>query len=88
MSVKLPLGRFSIAELFGEEDIRDAYKRAKAEWKKDRIYGTELSMVLNHKCWYWYEEQNEELSKLYAGGKLELNSIALINARIIQILCR
>lgn len=23
-------------------------------------------MILNHKCWYWYEKQNEELSKLYA----------------------
>ncbi len=57
---------FSIAELFGEEAIRDIYKRAKAEWKKDRIYGTELSMVLNHKCHYWYEEQNMRLSQLYA----------------------
>lgn len=29
---------FSIAELFGEEAVRGTYKRAKAEWKKDRIY--------------------------------------------------
>ncbi len=43
---------FSVAERFGEEAIRDTYKRAKAEWKKDRIYGAELSMILNHKCWY------------------------------------
>lgn len=55
---------FSIAELFGEEAIRDTYKRAKAEWKYDRIYGTELSIVLNHKCWCWYEEQNTKLSQL------------------------
>ena len=41
---------FSIAELFGEEAIRDTYRRTKAEWSKDCIYGTELSMVLNHKC--------------------------------------
>ena len=58
---------FSIAELFGNEAVRDTYKRAKAEWKKDRIYGTELSMILNHKCWYWYKEQNTKLSQLYAG---------------------
>lgn len=57
---------FSIAELFGEEAIRDTYKRAKAEWRKDCIYGTELSMVLNHKCWYWYEEQDTRLSQLYS----------------------
>ena len=56
---------FSIAELFGEEAIRDTYRRTKAEWSKDRIYGTELSMVLNHKCWYWYEK-DLEISRLYA----------------------
>ena len=57
---------FSIAELFGEGAVRDTYKRAKAEWENNRIYGTELSMVLNHKYWYWYEEQNAKLSQLYA----------------------
>lgn len=57
---------FTIAERFGAEAVRDTYKRAKAEWERDRVYGTELSMVLNHKCWYWYGKQNEELSKLYA----------------------
>lgn len=57
---------FGIAEHFGEEAIRDTYKRTKAEWSTNRIYGTELSMVLNHKCWYWYEKQSEELIKLYA----------------------
>ena len=56
---------FSIAELFGEEAVRDTYRRAKAEWGNDRIHGTELSLVLNHKCWYWYEE-NDTFSKLYA----------------------
>ncbi len=57
---------FSIAERFGAEAIRDTYTRARAEWKNDRVYGTELSMVLNHKCWYWYEKQNTKLSQLYA----------------------
>lgn len=58
---------FSIAERFGAEAIKDTYRRARAEWKNDRVYGTELSMVLNHKCWYWHEKQNETLSRLYAG---------------------
>ena len=40
---------FSIAERFGAEAVRDTYKRAKAEWERDRVYGIELSMVLNHK---------------------------------------
>lgn len=57
---------FSIAERFGAEAIRDTYRRARAEWERDRVYGTELSMILNHKCWYWHGKQNEELSRLYA----------------------
>lgn len=57
---------FTIAERFGAEAIRGTYRRARAEWKRDRVYGTELSMILNHKCWYWYGKQNEELSRLYA----------------------
>lgn len=57
---------FSIAERFGAEAIRDTYKRARAEWERDRVYGTELGVVLNHKCWYWHGKQNEKLSRLYA----------------------
>ena len=56
---------FSLAEFFGAEAIKDTYRRARAGWERDRIYGTELSMVLNHKCWYWYEK-NDTFSKLYA----------------------
>lgn len=56
---------FSIAERFGAEAIKDTYRRARAGWERDRIYGTELSMVLNHKSWYWYEKNNV-FSKLYA----------------------
>ena len=39
--------------------------KTRAEWKNDRVYGTKLSMVLNHKCWYWYGKQNETLSRSY-----------------------
>lgn len=57
---------FSIAEHFGEEAIKDTYKKARAEWEHDPVYGTELSMVLNHKCWYWYDRTDPRFSKLYA----------------------
>ena len=40
--------------------------RAKEEWNDDRIYGTELSMVLNHECWQHYNNGNIILSKLYS----------------------
>ena len=57
---------FSIADQFGEDAIIDTYHRVKKEWGKDKIYGTELSMVLNHKCWFHHELQSISLSELYA----------------------
>lgn len=50
---------FSIAERFGAEAIKDTYRHARTGWERDLVY------VLNHKCWYWYEE-NDTFSKLYA----------------------
>jgi len=56
---------FSIADHFGDAAIRDTYRRAFAGWKSDYRYLTELTVVLNHKCWMWHE-RNETRSKLYA----------------------
>ena len=56
---------FTIADKFSVELVKDTYKRAKEEWSDSRIYGTELSMVLNHKCWQHYNNSNTILSKLY-----------------------
>ncbi len=56
---------FSIAERFGAEAIKDTYRRARSEWERDRVYGTELSMILNHKCWYWYGRTDPRFSGLY-----------------------
>ena len=70
---------FSIAEKFGKEAIIDTYKRTKKEQSKDRIYGTELSMVLNHKCWFHYEVQNMEFSQLYSELWVEYHDFVLNN---------
>lgn len=70
---------FGIAECFGAEAIKDTYRHAKAEWGRDRVYGTELSMILNHKCWYWYEEQNTKLGRLYGELWEEWHSWVLDN---------
>ena len=56
---------FAIAERFGEKAVKDTYNRAFGEWKNDYRYLTELVMVLNHRCWLWYEKKNEKLSELY-----------------------
>lgn len=49
---------FSIAELYGEpspiEGIIDTAQRAFREWKHDVVYITELSLVLNHKGFFWH----------------------------------
>lgn len=66
---------FSIAERFGAEAIKDTYKRARAEWEHDRVYGTELSMMLNHKCWYIRQLGRCEFEVLFEGGGLSLLNI-------------
>ena len=56
---------FSIADRFGLRAVRDTYKRASEEWHTDCIYMTELVMVLNWKCWSYYQKNNS-LCKLYS----------------------
>ncbi len=70
---------FTIADKFGLEAVRDTYKRAKEEWGDDRIYGTELSMVLNYKCWQNYSLKNDALSKVYAELWSEFHDFVLDN---------
>lgn len=57
---------FRIADAFGVSAVKDTYKRAFKEWKSDYRYLTDLVVVLNHSCWFWYERGNEELSQLYS----------------------
>lgn len=56
---------FSIADKFGLQAIQDTYNRAFEGWKSDYKYITELAMVLNWKCWRWYEVK-DDYSRLYA----------------------
>lgn len=51
---------FSIADKFGNDAIEDTYKRAKAEWKDNCEYWTELCLVLNHKIWQWHEKDKRK----------------------------
>ena len=55
---------FSIADKFGIAAIQDTYNRSFKSWKSNINYITELVMVLNWKCWRWYEVNNE-YSRLY-----------------------
>lgn len=50
---------FSIADNFGENAIRDTYKRTFEGWKTNYKYLTELVMVLNWKMWEHYKTHPE-----------------------------
>lgn len=56
---------FTIADHFGEKGIKDTYKRAFKHWKDDLEYLTELVLVLNRKCRYWYDHWRNDFSRLY-----------------------
>ena len=56
---------FTTAEFFGLKAIQDTFNRAFKEWKDNAEYVTELSMVLNHKIWQYYEDDNEPYARLY-----------------------
>jgi hypothetical protein len=55
---------FSIAEAFGHEAIKDTYNCAMEEWKSNYKYLTELVLVLNHKIWQHYKN-DEQMAKVY-----------------------
>lgn len=57
---------FTIADAFGIPAVKDTFKRAFDEWKTDTVYLTELVIVMNMKCWYFYEKGNSALSETYS----------------------
>lgn len=72
---------FTIADAFGVSAIKDTYKRAFEEWKSDYRYLTDLVIVVNHKCWYWYEKGNMELSQLYSDLYYKADAYACENLK-------
>ena len=57
---------FSIADHYGVSAIKDTYRRAVAAWQTDKVYMTELVMVLNWKCHIWYGRKNTAFGEVYA----------------------
>lgn len=57
---------FAIAECYGDNSIKDTYRRASKEWMADKDFATELALVLNWYSWFWYDNGEQELSALYA----------------------
>jgi hypothetical protein len=67
---------FSIADKFGIHAIKETYTRAFNEWKHDYKYLTELVLVLNWKCWAFYDKGMNEYSLLYSNLYHEANNYA------------
>ena len=72
---------FTIADKFGIDAVKDTFKRAFSEWKTDYIYLTELTLVINWKCWQHYEKNNIEISKLYSEYYYQLREYCLDNLK-------
>lgn len=56
---------FSVADYYGEKAIQDTFNRAFNGWKSNVKMFTELTAMLNHKLWFWYECGITEYSELY-----------------------
>jgi len=63
------------AEKFGEEQIIDWAAEQYEEIKNDVTAMAAFVMVLNHKCWFWYEAGSEELSNTYAELYYKYNNL-------------
>lgn len=60
-----------------EDDFRDLAETLFQAYKNNIIFLTELILVINHKCWYWFENNNGELAKIYSLLYYEYDSFAL-----------
>ena len=53
---------FSIADMFGEDGVRDTYRRSFKNWHNNTEYITELAMVMS---WKSFEHEHDPLCKVY-----------------------
>ena len=55
----------SIAEYYGEANVKDTYTRVMKEWLDNIEYVTEFVLCLNWKCWEHHDRDNHGLAVLY-----------------------
>ena len=72
---------FTIADHFGIGAVKDTFERAFKEWRNDVVYVTELSLVMNWKCWQHYEKGNERLARLYSDLYYEVDGWCYTNLK-------
>lgn len=52
---------FSIADKFGLDAVKNTFERVFKEWKSNIVFVTELTMVINHKCWEHWNRANGKM---------------------------
>lgn len=57
-------GDLTIAEVYGEQAVRETFERVTKDWGQNYKYYTEFVLCLNHKIWRYYKE-NEPLARVY-----------------------
>lgn len=79
---------FNIAEHFGIEAVKKTFMTVFAEWRTNYLYLTELVIVLNHRCWYHYEQNqktpsqfHQDLSQMYSDYYYQARDYALDNLK-------
>lgn len=72
---------FSAGEMFGIEGVWDTFSRAFREWKDNYKYLTEMVMVLNHKMYLHYENQQSLKYAVYRELFLFAHDYALENLK-------
>ena len=72
---------FNIAEQYGIDAVKETFKRVFREWNTNYTFLYELTLVMNLKCWYHYENNNIEISKLYAKYYYKLRDYGLNNLK-------
>lgn len=73
---------FSIAErMDGLNGVQETFNKAFKEWSDKYRYLTELVLVLNWKCWYWYDQGDDDTSMLYQNLFYQAREYALDNLK-------
>ena len=58
---------FDIADHFGIAAVKNTYVRVMKEWGHNIKAVSELYIALNMRIWYWYDQGNEKMARVYDG---------------------
>lgn len=58
--------KFTECEFNGLEAIDSFAEEVFNLYKDNIIYLTEFIMVINHKCWYWFEHGDNHIARFYS----------------------